>query len=436
MSASDRGARLRESMTLVLVLLSGLLPTSQSFAHFEISLQANLAVYHLDHRVDGLDVLARVPMPYLVQGKVGKTEGIALAPPPPFTKNRMQGKRTVYDVDWQAIAQNRQGLGEILEHALIIKVGGQRIRGTVIDTLVQAAKTSPAFDTREQAIARFDLPTRGQAPFSTSPLEQLYVGDAWVDVHLRFLTESLPSELVLGTSLSTATEDQSAVVSMVLEHSVRASKLFSVPGLLNEPIVIPYSEFADLRYLLGQGVKHVLEGLDHVLFVLCLPLGAATLKALIWRVTGFTSGHSVTLSLGFLGYTPSGEWFVPAVEVAIATSIVYAAWMGRRRQSFRNSNLQMLGITAFIGLIHGLGFSFVLENVLRVGTPDLWQKLLAFNIGIELGQLSIVLVVTSLGLLLRRLLARWTTILRDAALVSCAAIACYWVVDRSIELLA
>ena len=75
-----------------------------------------------------------------------------------------------------------------------------------------------------------------------------------------------------------------------------------------------------------EGVRHILEGLDHVLFVVCLVLGASGLGAPgMARVTGFTIGHSVTLTLGFFGYYPTGAWFVPLVETGIALSIVYTA---------------------------------------------------------------------------------------------------------------
>jgi len=191
---------------------------------------------------------------------------------------------------------------------------------------------------------------------------------------------------------------------------------------------------------IGEGIKHIIEGLDHVLFVICLVLGAMHLRPLLWRVTGFTIGHSITLSLGFLGFVPSADWFVPVVETGIALSIIYVAVIAVLPDflpSFKSkkSEWTVVGITGLIGLLHGLGFSFVLQNILQVTSPNIWQSLLAFNLGVEIGQLIIVLVTLLLFYLIGRVGIRVTRISRDLIAGSCAAISLWWVVERGSKIL-
>lgn len=153
-----------------------------------------------------------------------------------------------------------------------------------------------------------------------------------------------------------------------------------------------------------QGIWHVVIGLDHVLFLLLLILPAVRsqqamrgVRAVVWDVakvvTAFTIAHSITLSLATLGYLnlPS-RW----VEAGIAASVVLAAInnlypiLGRRRW-----------LLAFgFGLIHGLGFASVLAD-LGLPTAVMALALVAFNVGVELGQLGLVALVLPLLLVVR-----------------------------------
>ncbi|MGQ0553014.1 MAG: HupE/UreJ family protein [Planctomycetota bacterium] len=146
---------------------------------------------------------------------------------------------------------------------------------------------------------------------------------------------------------------------------------------------------------LALGFDHILSGWDHLAFVLALVLGASTLPSLLLVVTAFTLAHSVTLALAALEIVS-----LPGrpVELAIAASI---AWLGfvtlrapapvsRAREAF-----------AF-GLIHGLGFAGFLGEALA-NEPQRLLPLLGFNLGVEAGQVAVVLALAALLLLLRRL---------------------------------
>ena len=132
----------------------------------------------------------------------------------------------------------------------------------------------------------------------------------------------------------------------------------------------------------------------------------------------------MTLIAGFLGVRPEGAWFITWVEILIALSILYAAWAAHRERA--GTGL----VTALIGLLHGFGFSFVLGEILGASSESLIASLLAFNVGVELGQLAIIVVFLSTLALLERLQPTWVSKVRASILATIACIAGYWVVER------
>jgi hydrogenase/urease accessory protein HupE len=157
-----------------------------------------------------------------------------------------------------------------------------------------------------------------------------------------------------------------------------------VDGSSAEPARAEQQSFWDVATkFTWQGVLHIVLGLDHVLFVLCLLLAAREFKRLIGVVTTFTVAHSITLALSTLEVVA-----VPAaiVEPLIALSIAWAAVeiiLGREPGDY------LYALTFAFGLLHGFGFSYVLRDV---GLPAdaLTSALFTFNVGVELGQVAIV----------------------------------------------
>ena len=96
----------------------------------------------------------------------------------------------------------------------------------------------------------------------------------------------------------------------------------------------------------------------------------------------------------------------------------------------------VVSITGLIGLLHGLGFSFVLQNILQVTSPNIWQSLVAFNVGVELGQLLIVIVAVLVFYLISLLGESAIKINRTIVAGLCAVIASYWVIERGSSVLA
>jgi hypothetical protein len=175
--------------------------------------------------------------------------------------------------------------------------------------------------------------------------------------------------------------------------------------------------FATAGRFMRLGVEHILGGIDHVLFLIALLLGAGTLGTVVKLATAFTAAHSVTLALGALGWVN-----VPAeiVEPLIALSIAYVA----AEAVIGGDTRHRLGIVFAFGLLHGLGFAGSLS---WSGELDL-AALATFNVGIELGQALIVLAVFPVLLLVRRL--RWSPYAHTAAAACAGGFGLLWFVER------
>ena len=173
------------------------------------------------------------------------------------------------------------------------------------------------------------------------------------------------------------------------------------------------------------GITHILGGLDHLLFVLCLVIPFRRLKPLVLIVTAFTVAHSITLASAALGVVPDALWFPPIIEALIAASILYMAL-----ENIIGAKLHRRWLVAFgFGLVHGFGFSFALSESLQFAGPHLAVSLLTFNIGVEIGQVLVLLVaIPLLSLVFRRVVAERVGIIILSAFV--AHTAWHWMTER------
>jgi hypothetical protein len=177
------------------------------------------------------------------------------------------------------------------------------------------------------------------------------------------------------------------------------------------------------------GFLHILDGIDHLLFLLCLVIPFRRLRPLVAIVTSFTVAHSITLIGSSAGLAPAGLWFAPFIETLIALSIVYMAF-----ENIVGARLERRWVLAFgFGLIHGFGFSFFLRESLQFAGSHLVTSLLSFNLGVELGQVFVLLLaVPVLGWLFRRVPERIGTILLSAIV---AHTAWHWMTERGATLM-
>jgi hypothetical protein len=179
-----------------------------------------------------------------------------------------------------------------------------------------------------------------------------------------------------------------------------------------------------------EGFFHILDGTDHLLFLLCLVIPFRKLRPLVIVITAFTVAHSVTLIASAYGMAPDSLWFPPLIETLIAISIVYMAF-----ENIVGANLQRRWVVTFgFGLIHGFGFSFLLRERLQFAGDHLVASLLAFNVGVEIGQLVVLLVtIPVLSLLFRYVVAERIGTILLSALV--AHTAWHWASERGSQLL-
>jgi hypothetical protein len=226
----------------------------------------------------------------------------------------------------------------------------------------------------------------------------------------------------------------------------RAFQFVGDPGLIR----LDPSWWEAARTFVGFGFSHILDGVDHLLFLFCLVLPLRRFWQLFGVVTSFTVAHSITLFCASFGLAPSALWFPPFIEVMIAISIVYMAvenivvaartWSGPyRRASDEGPAGPAVGARAFhnrwmiafaFGLVHGFGFSFALQQTLQFAGKHIVASLFAFNIGVELGQLLVlVIALPLLALAFRYVVEERIGVIIASALVLHTA--WHWMTERA-----
>lgn len=183
------------------------------------------------------------------------------------------------------------------------------------------------------------------------------------------------------------------------------------------------------------GFEHLVLGYDHILFVLMLLYLVSRPRQILWVVSSFTLAHSLTLALSAFGIVIVAQ---RPIEAAIAASIVLLAYETLTNKQSLSHRTPALVAFAF-GLIHGLGFAGALSEI---GLPENSRlgALVLFNVGIELGQILIVLAAMAGVFVIRsiartRLNGRWQARLNAAPAIAIGGIASYWFIERAAQIL-
>jgi len=181
------------------------------------------------------------------------------------------------------------------------------------------------------------------------------------------------------------------------------------------------------------GIQHILLGADHLLFVLGLMLIVSDRWMLIKTISSFTVAHSITLAIATLGYASAP---LPPLNAAIALSILFLgpeivrSWRGETSFTIRHP-----WVVAFaFGLLHGFGFA---SGLTAMGLPkaEIPLALLLFNVGVELGQLSFVLLILLLERSFRVLEVHWPRIVQRLPGYTVGTLGAYWFIQRAFILL-
>jgi hypothetical protein len=250
----------------------------------------------------------------------------------------------------------------------------------------------------------------------------LYWNQQLLDVLLEYPIQSDRSAFALHArvdrlGLKTAT----ALRFMPPGVETRAFEFHGDPGRVE---LDPRWHQAAWRFVVS-GFWHILEGTDHLLFLLCLIIPFRRWRPLLVIVTSFTVAHSITLIAAAFGFVPDALWFPPLIELMIALTIIYMAL-----ENIVGSNIQRRWMITFaFGLVHGFGFSFALSESLQFAGDHLVTSLLAFNLGVEIGQLAVLIILLPLlAFLFKHAWAERIGIIILSALV--AHTAWHWMLER------
>jgi hypothetical protein len=235
-----------------------------------------------------------------------------------------------------------------------------------------------SFATYETALANFEAPRLRNDT-------ELYWSQGLLDVLLEYPIRSDRAQFSIRPQLERLGNKVNVVLRFIPSSGeTRAFDLHGDPGLVR---LDPRWYQAALSFVYS-GFLHILGGTDHLLFLLCLVVPFRRFWPLVAIVTAFTVAHSITLIATALGHGPDALWFAPLIEVLIAVSIFYMAL-----ENVLGAKLQWRWMVAFgFGLVHGFGFAYGLQQVLQFAGAHLVTSLLAFNLGVELGQILVLIV--------------------------------------------
>lgn len=279
-----------------------------------------------------------------------------------------------------------------------------------------AIESDRSFASYEQALAHVRQPM----PPNTA---NLVWNQVWFDVLFEYPIQSAGSRFSIHPGWRHLAASTTTVLRYVAPNGVvRAFQFHNDPGL----VALDPSWRQAAWHFSKAGFEHILDGADHLLFLLCLVIPFRRLRPLILVVTAFTLAHSVTLFASAFDMAPDALWFPALIETLIAASIVYMAL----ENIAGAGSLHRRWMIAFsFGLVHGFGFSFALRETLQFAGSHLLTSLVCFNIGVELGQLLVlVLLIPALNLLFVKVVnERMGNILLSAIV---AHTGWHWMADR------
>lgn len=293
--------------------------------------------------------------------------------------------------------------GDVVAEIFLQERAASAMRFTVDGQPVTAVEAECSFDEEGNATLRFSVPA--------VPRRALDLQSRWLAMlpagHRQFVSVVKEPSTVLAEQLLSATSDSMSVE--IAASGAESAETKSIGAWL---------EFV------GLGLKHILIGFDHLLFLFSLVIVSRRLMTTVQMVTTFTVAHSITLALATFDLVR-----LPArvVEPLIAASILFVAIENLVRRDVPTNRVWL--VFGF-GLIHGLGFASVLRELGVSASPTgVLVPLLSFNLGVELGQLLVVLLIAPLMFWAGRS-AHFERRLVPAASVLIAGAGAFWLVER------
>lgn len=273
----------------------------------------------------------------------------------------------------------------------------------------------------------FDAALAGITGGQLDPATDLYWDQGFLEVAYEYPISSEDSRFSIQPGLTRLGVQVNVILRMLFPDG--EERVFDVHADVGRVELDP-SWWQASRLFAKEGFQHILGGVDHLLFLFALVIPFRRFRPLVVIVTAFTVAHSITLIASAYGLVPDALWFGPLIETLIAVSVLYMAL-----ENIVGTNAQRRWWMAFgFGLIHGFGFSFLLTERLQFAGSHLLTSLLAFNVGVELGQILVLaVIVPTLALVLRHLVPERIGVVILSALV--AHTAWHWMVERGSDLM-
>lgn len=305
-------------------------------------------------------------------------------------------------------------------------------------SLLKVNETAPGqyhvvFKTPAQSVSNIPLEPQWPEACSVVNASPPQLENTGVVTSLQLQCETLSEAGLVGQTLGVTGLGPNQASAMVMISLLDGRSYQEVLDTDNPSFLVPSESSAGgvMGDYVTLGMEHIWEGLDHLLFVFGLLLLVGGGRRLFWTITAFTLGHSITLSLVTLGFF---DYPVELVEFAIALSIFVLAVeltrVNRRDALWRNP----WWLAGGFGLLHGMGFAGALAET---GLPqdNVPLALLFFNIGIEIGQITFILVILAVWFLIRRPLAPWQERLRPVPVYILGALSAMWCIERGLATL-
>jgi hypothetical protein len=246
--------------------------------------------------------------------------------------------------------------------------------------------------------------------------------------------DALGEDGLVGNTLGISGLGANQASAMVMVNLLDGRQYQQVLNAEQPEFVIPEESSAgevmtDYAYL---GMEHIWGGIDHLLFVFGLLLLVGGGTRLLWTITAFTVGHSITLSLVTLGFF---DYPVALVEFTIALSIFVLAVELTRISKHDVLWRNPWWLAGGFGLLHGMGFAGALAET---GLPqsNVPLALLFFNVGIEIGQIAFILVVLAVWFVIRKPLAPWQEQAMPVPVYILGSLSAMWCIERGLEVFA
>ena len=213
-----------------------------------------------------------------------------------------------------------------------------------------------------------------------------------VDVHFEARCASRPSKVVVHCGFVDALSSSHRHIAVALTNADEATARETVVVRGNMDVVIGGGD-GSFRALFFLGIEHILTGYDHLLFLFGLIVMGGRVRSIVAALTAFTVAHSISLALAALGvWAPSPSFVEPAIALSIAYVGAENLWRARKQPTNENPAHDRWRITFPFGLIHGFGFAGALTEI-GLSRARIPGALLAFNLGVEVGQLGVLAVV-------------------------------------------